>query len=237
MAEVAIGLDPDAAIKQIFRDPSWKLVLGTGSVINATALVLLGTGSWSLPLLPVAFLLWAAAQGYLLKVVRACIAYPESGLPEWSNWADLLISGLTWLAFICVQVILALSVVYFSLVIGAMRGFLNALTPQFPIWAYSTIAANALVFFIATFFLPLLMANFAEQERVPAAIAVPTAMKRLLKSPEQFLLLWLLSMGVYAIAIIVPLFTLIGVMFIPLTTFVASLLNAIMLAQVWRSTK
>jgi hypothetical protein len=237
MTEPAIGLDPDSALKQIFRDPSWKIVLGTGSVINAAALVLLGTGSWALPLLPVAFLLWAAVQGYMLKVVRTSIADPASGLPEWSNWPDLLISGLTWMAFICLQVIVALSVFYFSLVIGAMRGFLNSLTPQFPMWAYGTIAANSLVLFIATFFLPLLMANFAENERVAAALAVPVAMKRLLKAPEQFLLFWLLSLGIYAVAVVVPLFTLVGIMFIPLTTFVASLMNAIMLAQVWRSTK
>ncbi|CAN5951173.1 unnamed protein product [Sphagnum jensenii] len=81
------GLDPDAAIRHIFKDPSWKLVTGIGSIINATALVLLGSGQFALPLLPVAFLLWAAAQGYLLKVARSVISEPEAVLPEWSGWA------------------------------------------------------------------------------------------------------------------------------------------------------
>ena len=228
------GLDPDAALKQIFKNPSWKLVAGIGSIMNAGALVLLGSGQFALPLLPVAFLLWAAAQGYLLKVARATIASPDATLPEWSNWGDLLISGLTWIAIICLQVVVFFSVLYFSLVVGAMHGYLNALTPQFSFWAYGTIAACTLVLFIGTFFFPLLMANFAEKERVTAAVAVGAALERLYKRPEQFVLVWLLSCGIYGLAFMVPLVTVVGIPLIPMTTFLASLTNTVMLGQVWR---
>jgi Protein of unknown function (DUF4013) len=201
------GLDPDAALKQIFKDPSWKLVAGIGSIMNAGALVLLGSGQFALPLLPVAFLLWAAAQGYL------------------------------WIAIICLQVVIFFSVLYFSLVVGAMHGYLNALTPQFSFWAYGTIIASTLVLFIGTFFFPLLMANFAEKERVTAALSVGAALERLYKKPEQFVLVWLLSTGIYGLALMVPLITVVGVPFIPMTTFLASLINTVMLGQVWRYAK
>ncbi len=243
MAEIAEkgarlqGLDPDAAIQHIFKDPSWKLVLGIGSIMNAAALVLLGSGQFALPLLPVAFLLWAAAQGYLLKVARSVVSDPESALPEWSGWGDILISGLTWIAIICLQVVLFFTVMYFSLIVGAVHGYLNALTPQFPLWAYGTLAALAMVLFIGTFFLPLLMVNFAEKERVAAALSVGTAINRLFKRPEQFVLVWLLSTGLYSLAVLVPMVIVIGIPLIPMTTFLASLINAVMLAQVWRYAK
>jgi Protein of unknown function (DUF4013) len=234
-SDTIAGLDPNAAFKKIFKDPSWKLVLGIGSTVNAATLVLLTSGKFALPLLPVAFLVWAASQGYMLKVARTVIKSPGDGLPSWSGWADMMISGLTWLAITCAQIIVFFSVLYFSLIFGSMRQWLQATTPQFTYWAYGTIFAEILVLFLGAFFFPLLMANFAEKERASAALAVKSALDRLYRSPEQFILLWLLSSGIYAIAVVVPLLTVVGVFFIPLTTFVASLANTIMLGQVWRA--
>jgi hypothetical protein len=234
-SDAKFGLDPNAAFKKIFKDPSWKLVLGIGSTVNAATLVLLTSGRFALPLLPVAFLVWAASQGYILKVARTEIKSPEEGLPAWSGWADMMISGLTWLAVMCAQIIVAVSVLYFALIFGSMRQWLNALTPQFTYWAYGTIFAEVLVLFLGAFFFPLLMANFADKERASAALAVKVALNRLYRQPEQFIVLWLLSSGIYAIAVVVPMVTVVGVFFIPLTTFIASLANTIMLGQVWRA--
>ncbi len=230
-----VGLDPNAAFRKIFKDPSWKLILGVGSSVNAATMVLLTSGRFALPLLPVAFLVWAAAQGYMLKVARTVIKEPSDVLPQWSGWADMMISGLTWLALTCAQIIVFFSVLYFSLILGSIRGWLNALTPEFSYWAYGTIFAESLVLFLSAFFFPLLMANFAEKERASAALAIKPALRRLYRKPEQFVLLWLLSSGLYAVGLIVPLLTIVGVFFIPLTTFVASLVNTIMLAQVWNA--
>jgi hypothetical protein len=230
----SIGLDANAALRKIFKDPAWKLQAGIGSTINALALVLIGSGEFALPLVPVAFLVAAAAQGYILKVLRTAIQEPEGCLPQWSGWADLLISGLTWIALLCGQIVALFSVLYFSLLFGAERGLLNAQKPEFAIWTYSTIGAMALVLFTATFFLPLLMANFAENERVTAALNIPAALKRLYRNPEQFVLVWLLSLGTSTIAIVIPALTVFGLFLIPLTTFLANLFNAVILAQVWR---
>jgi hypothetical protein len=234
-SDTPTGLDPNGAFKKIFKDPSWKLVLGVGSIVNAATLVLLTSGRFALPLLPVAFLVWAASQGYILKVARTVIKSPDETLPQWSGWADMMISGLTWLAITCTQIIVFFSVLYFSLVFGSWRNWLNALTPQFAYWAYGTIFAEFLVLFLGAFFFPLLMANFAEKERASAALAVKSALNRLYRKPEQFVLLWLLSTGLYAIAVLLPMITVVGVVLIPLTTFIASLANTIMLGQVWRA--
>jgi hypothetical protein len=234
-SDITVGLDPNAAFKKIFKDPSWKLILGIGSTVNAATLVLLTSGRFALPLLPVAFLVWAASQGYILKVARTVINSPDEGLPSWSGWADMMISGLTWLAVICAQIIVFVSVLYFALIFGSMRQLLNALTAQFAYWAYATIFAEVLVLFLGAFFFPLLMATFAEKERASAALAVKAALDRLYRQPEQFIVLWLLTSGIYAIAVVVPLLTVVGVFFVPLTTFVASLANTIMLGQVWRT--
>ena len=234
-SDLSTGLNPNEALRQIFKDPTWKLVAGLGSTVNAASLVLVSSGRFSLPLLPVAFLVWGASQGYILKVARSSIKDPAAGLPQWSGWADLMISGLTWLAVFCAQVIVFFSVLYFSLVLGAVRNWLNALTPEFLYWAYGTLVAESLVLFLSSFFFPLLMANFAEKERASAAVSVKSALDRLYRKPEQFLLLWLLTTGIYSLAVLVPLITVVGIFFIPLSTFLASVLNTIMLAQVWRA--
>ena len=185
--------------------------------------------------LPVAFLVWAASQGYILKVARAAIKEPDANLPQWSGWGDMMISGLTWLAITCAQIIVFISVLYFALILGSYRGWLNTLTPAFTYWAYGTILAEALVLFVGAFFFPLLMANFAEKERITAAVDFKTALSKLFARPEQYIALWLLTTGIYSTAILLPLLTVVGIFFLPLATFLASVVNAVMLGQVWRS--
>jgi hypothetical protein len=233
-AEPISGLDPDRAVRQFFQDPEWKLKAGIGSMLSAIALIFATSGKLFLPLLPLTLIISSALQGYMLRVVRSYIKDPAGKLPPWNDWLDMLMSGLIWLSVLCTQIVVLIAIAVISLLYASEHNYLEAISTSFLYWAYITLLAMAFVLLLISFFLPLLMANFAEQEKISAVLGAKEAVRRLSNQPLAFLCAWLLGLGIYWLSIVVPLLTVIGVFFIPLTSFLAQVINTIMLAQVWR---
>jgi Protein of unknown function (DUF4013) len=231
----ATGLDPNAAVGFYFQDPEWKFKTALGSLLVCTALLLIFSGRFFLPMLPVAFLIWAVVQGYILRVMRAVIKGSESTLPVWNDWLELIVSGLTWLAIVTGQLMVMASVVTISLLIGGKYGLVNPFAPHFKAWFLVSLMALSATAFMTSFFFPLLMVNFAEQERVLSALSMSEAMKRLMRRPREYFTVWLLSLGIFWLAVILPALTVFGIVLIPLGLFLTNTINAIMLAQVWRA--
>jgi Protein of unknown function (DUF4013) len=231
----ATGLDPNAAIGFYFHDPEWIFKTALGSLLVCSALLLIFSGKFFLPLLPVAFLIWAVVQGYILRVIKVVIKGSGCTLPAWDDWLELVVSGLTWLAIVTGQLMVMVSVATLSLLIGGKYGLVNPFAPHFKTWFLISVLALSLTTFMTSFFFPLLMANFAEQEKVLSALSMSEALKRLMRRPREYFTVWLLNVGIFWLAVILPALTMIGIIIIPLALFLTSTINAIMLAQVWRA--
>jgi hypothetical protein len=80
------------------------------------------------------------------------------------------------------------------------------------------------------------LASFAARQEIVAAFDFPELLRRLIKHPLPMLQGWLLTVGLWAVAIILPIATIIGTFLIPSTTFIAQSLSAQILAQIWRNT-
>src|ERR1700733_1128984 len=125
------GLDPNAAISFYFQDPEWKFKTALGSLLICSALLLVLSGKFFLPMLPVAFLIWSVVQGYVLRLMRTIVQGTDQTLPAWNDWLELVVSGLTWLAIVTGQLMVMASVVTLSLLIGGRYGLVNPFAPHF----------------------------------------------------------------------------------------------------------
>ncbi|HEY9787749.1 MAG TPA: DUF4013 domain-containing protein [Candidatus Obscuribacterales bacterium] len=226
----ACGLNPDAIVKSFFQDPEWMFKTGVGGMLNATSLVLL---SMTILLLPLSVLIWGIVTGYILRAARSEIASEES-LPQWNDWPDLLISGLTWLAMVTGQVLVVFSVSSTLILFGLISGMLNATDPRYLAFSLASIYFLAIIFVSIAFTSYLLMINFAREERVPAALAVHVVMRKLALRPKDFFTAWLIGVGLQWLSIILPALTVIGLFFTPSTWFIAQVLSARLLAKAWK---
>ncbi|HEY9716548.1 MAG TPA: DUF4013 domain-containing protein [Trichormus sp.] len=227
-------LDPNAAIRSIFRDPTWRFKASIGATFNACSLLLLVLNPM---LLPLSVLLWSVVCGYMLKVMRVKIKDPEAPLPPWSEWIDLLISGLTWFAIYTGAILLVMSVLTIAMIFGAIQGSIYANDPRFTAWAITTLTLVSICWLAVALFTTYVQANFAEEERTLAAFAVRKIMRIFRQHCGTLVLTWLLAVGISALALIVPTCTIIGIAFLPMTCFVAGTICATMIAQVWRAAK
>ncbi len=222
--------DPDLAVKAFFRDPQWLFKTGIGGFLNVVSFILCAL---SYMLIPVAFLIWGVVTGYVLRAARLHIKNPEDKLPEWNDWMDLLISGLTWMAIYTGQLLFFFSVLSTLMVTGLTTGMINAANPHNLQWSLGTL--YGLTFLALTMALnsAYLMINLAHEEKLTGAFAVNLVISRVLARPADFLLAWLLSMGIQMAALILPLMTVVGMFFLPSVWFAGQILSALVLAQAW----
>ena len=59
--------------------------------------------------LPVALALCGLLNGYVMRVIRTRSANPRCDMPEWDNWMDLWMSGITWISVVFSWVVIAFS--------------------------------------------------------------------------------------------------------------------------------
>jgi hypothetical protein len=205
-----------------------------GATFNALAAVVF---AFNLMLIPVVFLFWAVVIGYHLRVLRTKIADPSSPLPEWNDWVDLIISGLTWLAVLTSFCFLLVSIPTISFLIGAAQGSMVALHPRFLEWSITTFSLSFVMSLFVGLLVTYLQANFAKEERMPAAFAFFEVTRRLRRRATPLVLAWLLSIGLMAGAVILPLCTIVGVFLIPTAVFIAGTISATVIAQAWASSQ
>lgn len=225
-----IGVDPEYAFRSFFKDPEWGRKSALGATFNALSVLLI---TFKLMLLPIVFLLWAVVAGYQMRVMRLKMADPDAKLPDWNDWVDLLISGLTWLAVYTGFFFFILSIPTISTIIGAAQGAMYAPDPRFLTWSTTTYTLTFVLSIFVGIITTFLQANLAQQEKTTAAFELFKVTRRLRKSGGPMLQAWLLSVGLMAAAIILPICTVIGVFLMPTTMFIAGTISATMVAQAW----
>ncbi len=225
------SLDYNKIWKEIFSDPEWMFKTGMGGVLNAACFVLFGAS----PLFfPIVFVIVALLSGYLLSAIRVRLTSPEPGLPQWTDWPVLFVSGLTWLVIeLILNVFLALIAGILSLIWFSLRTMTTA-SPEF-IWLF---IISGLIFQFAwillSFVRPYLMVNFALKEKLTAGLDLAVVYSVIKRKPSTFIVAWLVILGLGMAAVTIPIVSLIGVFFLPTTVFLANLSSALIAAEAWQ---
>jgi hypothetical protein len=228
------ALSPSETLRQFKTDSEWTMKAGIGGMIYAFGLVLIFL---NILFFPVIICLLALIEGYLITTIQASIADANAPLPKWKGWLELLIAGLTWMAIECLLFLASLGIVLGALVLGDIMHGDRILHPSFPFWAISVWSLVMLVFALSSLFSALRMAFFAERQEIGAAFGFGEVLKRLVRFPAPLLQAWLLQTGLFALALLLPIATVIGVFLLPSTIFISQLFGARILAQAWRLTR
>ena len=222
--------DPNLAAKAFFSDPQWLFKTGIGGFLNVVSFILCAL---SYMLIPVAFLIWGVVTGYVLRAARVHMKNPEDKLPQWNDWMDLLISGLTWMAIYTGQLIFFFSVLSTLMVTGLSTGMINAANPHNLQWSFGTLYGLTGLALMMSLNSAYLMINLAQEEKLTGAFAVNLVIEKVMARPADFILAWLLSMGIQMAALILPAMTVVGMFFMPSIWFAGQVLSALVLAQAW----
>ena len=224
------GLDPNLAVGGFFRDPQWLFKTGVGGFLNVLSFILCALNYM---LIPVAFLMWGVVTGYVLRAARAHMADPQSKLPEWNDWMDLLISGLTWMAIYTGQLLFFFSVFSVLMLVGLETKLVSAVNPHNLQWSFGTLFGLSGLAMMMALNSAYLMINLAQEEKLSGAFAVNVVVEKILASPGNFILAWLLSLGIQMAAFLLPALSVIGMFFLPSIWFAGQVLSALVLAQAW----
>ncbi len=216
--------------KAIFKDPEWTFKTTIGGFINYLAL---GAFLYNPNLIPLCFVLWAISTGYLLRSIRLSAAGELEKLPSWSDWLDLIISGLSWLSIAAGFFFFALSLLAMSLLIGAGFDISHISKPNFLVWSEATFLGLFFLCLTQNFFLTVLMANFAEEERMAAGFAWRKSLRRIAKAPVELITVWLAGSSLTLMALVLPPMSLIGALLTPFCYFLAQIISTRMIGQTW----
>lgn len=236
-------LDPNQALRHLVKDPDWTFKVGVGGIFNALSLVVLCGG---LIMLPVSFCCWALNTGYILRVMRSKMKDPEAKLPDWNDWLDLFISGMSWLA-IAYGFVMA-CILFYSTLMTSIISYYYKLAKNAPaakevldsaqtthseqiLWVCAATVALILVSCVLHFFSSILKLNFARKETMRAGFAYLEAFKIIQTRPSDYMYVWLLSVGLLKLAIILPTLTVLGIFFVPSVFFAAQIMTALLYAQ------
>ncbi len=225
-------LDAQLAWDGVFRDPEWMFKTGMGGMLSAAALVLFAA---SLMTYPLAIAISAVLAGYVLRVARTRVADANAKLPDWNDWMDLLMSGLSWMAvqFVFFWAVPVSAVGLLSL--GRMSGWMDLASPYFLPFAVLSILDLVLLSLVIHLTLAYLMMNFAVEENMAAGWQPMKVFMQIAKAPKTFVLAWLLGLGIQIGMVALPVITVVGLFFLPTTLFVGQIINATLLAQAWAS--
>lgn len=227
--KAVLRFDPDIAVSSYVKDPDLMPKTGIGGVINALALVtLVLTGGL---LAPVSLALMGLTNGYILRHMRFRLGKQDSPLPDWDDWLDLFISGITWLALQFGYALVIISVATISYMICDA---INRKNPEALIGVYIGSAFMFMVTWALThFFSSYLMVNFAGEEKLSAGFAFRRVYEVACAAPQAFFLSWVLAIGFQFAAVFVPALTIIGLFLVPSTYFAGQITGANLLSQAW----
>lgn len=232
-----LGLDPDLAVKSFFQDPDWILKTAIGGVMNATSMVLLFLIRESPILIPIMFSLWAINTGYVLRTIRQRIKVPNGHLPQWNDWQDLFVSGMSWLVVMTGFFVVFATVSATDLLVASILSNIKAqpFPLLFTLWMSGSIILIVSLSFLVNLLYVATMANFAQEESMGSAFAIVKVLKRIGKHPGDFFSAWMLGIGIHFLSFAVPCATIVGIFFLPSTLFAGQLLTASIFAQAWKS--
>lgn len=235
MAEAAVSerdayLNPDRVLRAFFNDPQWLFKTGVGGLFNAVSLILCACSHL---FIPVAFILWGITTGYVLRAARMRILDSDSKLPEWNNWLDLLVSGLSWVAVYTGQMLFFFSVLSVFMMVGFGTGMISANNPHYLQWALGGLYGLTALAAFTSMSSSYLMICLAEEESLSGAFAINVVLAKIAARPADFFLAWLITGGVQIASLILPTLTIVGFFFLPSAWFAGQLIGASILSQVW----
>jgi len=237
------------AFDSIFKQPHWakKLILGGVFSLFATLLV----NVYALLYLPkilenvaVAILLFALGiigviihfgltcllMGYNIKFVNNALNNTEEILPCWVNFKSLFINGIKWLA---ISIIYYISVIAISVVLTAI-----CMIPYSSshLWSFLLLIPTTFIL-IAGAVLPLIETMFAQNLDISDAFNLKRAYSVITKNFGQYMILLLITFGIYLLALIpytLSTITIIGVILVPFLAFIVKLLVRNLFAQFYK---
>lgn len=228
-AELSKEPDIERLIKVLSKD-DWMVKTGVGGIFGAAAMVAI---LYSYICLPISVAAWALVSGYCLRAMRHRLVNMESKLPDWNEWSDLFISGLTWIALQTFVWILAgiFNLLVFSIVLA------QALASHSPNLSFFYVLLGCLFITVSTFMLSLLssylMVHFALEENGKAGLAFIKVSKVLLKNSKKLISGFFLASGIQLASLLIPVLTVIGVFLLPSVFFVGQVLSSSILALHW----
>lgn len=186
--------------------------------------------------LPFAVMLNGVASGYLLRVMRSSMKGDYKTLPEWNQWLDLMISGVSWTA-ICLSFFFCGMTIVLALALwGLGQHVVNVLSPQFSTWGLTSFLSLYGYIVLVSAFTSILMANFAEEEKMLAGFAWRKVLVRIAKNPVLLISAWLSGWTLTFVAWVVPLLTVVLSMLAPFFLFMAQVIAARLMGTAWALT-
>lgn len=228
--DTRILLDPNSAIQSFFADRNWPQRVGIGATINALSALVLTLNP---AMLPLSFCLWSLIAGYQIKHMHNVMDDADTKLPKWENWFDLLSAGLSWQAVYSGLLLLVLEVPTLSMIAGNATGAIYVQDKRFVLWNGTTYAATITIWLLVELLATYLQAHFAKEERVAAAFAFRKVLRHLKENGAGLVLIWLLCLSLRALAFFLPAVTVIGVILVPMTTFITGTICATMVGRAW----
>lgn len=234
VTNIPAGLNPNQAFKSFFADPEWRMKALIGGIFGAIGFFLFFLHPLTIPF---SFCFWGLLTGYYLRVIRTKIVDINSPLPQWNDWLDLLISGITWIAVSFGQIMLPLSIstVLFLIATTGGRAFMASNT--YPAWVLTFVLGSMFVWIVVALVSTIVMANFAHSERMSAAFDFFTVGRKLRTGALIFTQTWLLMVGIQALGVLIPAFSVLGLFLIPNCAFIATCVASTLLAQAWRASE
>lgn len=236
-------LEPNQAFKTLVQDPDWTFKVGVGGIFNALSFIVLWGG---MMMLPISFCCWALTTGYVLRVLRTKSKEPGGKLPDWNEWLDLFVSGMSWLAI--AYGFVTLCVLFFASSMTTVISYYSQLARKMPktqevlqsmqsthseqvYWMGGVIVVLIVMALLLHLFSSVLKMYFAREESMKAGFAYDKAMQMFLSRPFDYIYVWLLSLGLLQLSIILPSLTILGFFFVPSIFFTAQILSALLYAQ------
>ncbi len=221
--------DLAAVLKNVFTE-DWMARAGIGGMLAAASLVAL-LYNWFL-CLPLYVALWSVMIGYCLRCMRLKVADKNAKLPDWNDWGDLFISGITWMALQTAVWLLSLSA-QILLFVFCTKFALDS--SNYQLWCY----LGTLLLFLTSGFLSMIssytMVNFAVEENLKAGLAFAKSSRFLFAAPQVLIGGFLLASGIQFISIALPCITIIGIFLAPSVYFIGQIASSVVLASHWSS--
>lgn len=225
-------LDVDRLLRTLFSE-DWIVKTGVGGMLTAGSIV---AGLYSFMCIPIVAALWALMVGYCLRCMRYKLMNPDCKLPDWGDWGDLFLSGITWVALQSIMWIF----------VGAIAFGITTLCSAYsigaknPVESHIDVIAGCLIIGAVTLFFSLvssyLMVNFAKEENTGAGVAFRKVFKRIAAEPQKYIGAYFLSVGIQWASVIVPCITIVGVFLLPSAYFLGQVASASVLARTWSTT-
>jgi len=231
MSSELATVDIERLVRGVFRD-EWMAKTGIGGVLTAAGLVAI---LYSFSFVPITVACWALIFGYALRCMRVKIANAEAKLPDWNDWGDLFLSGLTWIAL--QSIVWAL----FGLVASLCLLFFVAFAFNLNNAALSiALSVGSSILFLASIALmavlsAYVMVHFSLEENARAGLAYIKVAQDLCKSPRELISGFILASSIQFLFVAIPCITIIGIFVLPSSYFVGTLISAVVLARHWSS--